>query len=245
MAAGLVTKTVGDGNGGTFTAQFWSSDGTTGGTLSPAPLGLTGIGLDQLHTDLIAATPAGSNIIGKVTTDQTTHGTTDLVAADMTKVAGATIQTGHGTAAGTQRVELPSDGTGVVGLNAGANTIGAIVPVPRATANGTTSSRVLAAATTNATSLKASAGNIARIDLFNVAAYDVFVKFYNKASAPTVGTDTPVWTAPLKAGTGYSSDFLFGKSFATGIAYAITKLVADADTTAVAAGDVTGAIDWV
>jgi hypothetical protein len=32
--------------------------------------------------------PAGSAIIGKVTTDQTTHGTTDLVAADITKIAG-------------------------------------------------------------------------------------------------------------------------------------------------------------
>jgi hypothetical protein len=38
MAAGYVTKTVGDGNGGTFQARFWSSDGTTGGLLYPAPV---------------------------------------------------------------------------------------------------------------------------------------------------------------------------------------------------------------
>jgi hypothetical protein len=57
---------------------------------------------------------AGSAIIGKVTTDQTTHGTTDLVAADITKVAGSAIAQGHGTAAAAIRVELPSDGTGVV-----------------------------------------------------------------------------------------------------------------------------------
>lgn len=118
-------------------------------------------------------------------------------------------------------------------------------PKVPATANGETSSRVNAAATTNATSLKASAGNIANIDVFNVAAYDVYLKFYNKASAPTVGTDTPVWTVPIKAGQGYARSFPSGKSFATGIAYAITKLQADADTTVLVASDVTGAIDWI
>jgi hypothetical protein len=101
--------------------------------------------------------------------------------------------------------------------------------VPRSTASGATSSRVVSAATTNATSLKASAGNLVNIDLFNVAAYDVFVKFYNKASAPTVGTDTPVWTIPIKAAQGFSRTFPLGKSFATGIV----------------AGDVTGSIDWI
>jgi hypothetical protein len=114
-----------------------------------------------------------------------------------------------------------------------------------AAANGATSSRVDAAATTNATSLKASGGNLINIDLFNVAAYAVFVKFYNKASAPTVGTDIPVWTLPLPAGSGYGRSFPAGKSFSAGIAYAITKLQADTDTTVVVAHDVTGAIDWI
>ena len=92
--------------------------------------------LAQLHTDLTTATPAGSNQIGTVglvagaakigivTTDQTTHGTTDLVAADITKVAGAAIAQGHGLAATAVRVELPTDGTGVVGLNAGTALVG-------------------------------------------------------------------------------------------------------------------------
>lgn len=69
---------------------------------------------------------AGTAIIGKVTTDQTTHGTTDLVAADITKVAGSAISQGHGTAATAIRVELPTDGTGNVGLNAGSNNIGTV-----------------------------------------------------------------------------------------------------------------------
>jgi len=121
-----------------------------------------------------------------------------------------------------------------------------VAVTPRANANGTTSSRVVASATSNtSTNLKASAGNLVNIDLFNNAAYDVFVKLYNKATAPTVGTDTPVWTIPIKAGTGFSREFVQGKSFATGIGFGITKLIGDSDTTALTAGDVTGAIDWI
>lgn len=117
--------------------------------------------------------------------------------------------------------------------------------VVTAAGNGYTKSRVNAAASTNATSLKASAGNISSIDVFNVAAYSVFLKLYNKASAPTVGTDTPVWTIPVAAGGGFSREFNAGDSFSTGIAYAITKLQADADTTVVVAGDLTGQIRWI
>jgi hypothetical protein len=114
-----------------------------------------------------------------------------------------------------------------------------------ASANGATASRINAAASTNATSLKASAGNLYTIDVFNVAAYNVFLKLYNKASAPTVGTDTPVMTIPVQAGGGYSKNWPSGFSFSTGIAYAITKLQADSDSTVVVAGDLTGNTLWI
>lgn len=58
---------------------------------------------------------AGSAIIGKVTTDQTTHGTSDLVAADITKLGGATINLGSGAAStGTLRTILASDSPGII-----------------------------------------------------------------------------------------------------------------------------------
>lgn len=44
--------------------------------------------LNSIVTNTGAAIPVGTNVIGKVTTDQTTHGTTDLIAADITKIAG-------------------------------------------------------------------------------------------------------------------------------------------------------------
>lgn len=114
-----------------------------------------------------------------------------------------------------------------------------------ATSNGGTSSRINAANSTNATSLKASAGQVYGIDVFNVAAYNVFLKLYNKASSPTVGTDTPFMTIPVQASGGVSLRWNMGLPMGTGIAYAITKLQADSDTTVVATGDLTGLTLWI
>src|SRR5690242_4134795 len=69
---------------------------------------------------------------------------------------------------------------------------------PAATANVATTSggsndfHLISAATTNATNIKASAGQVYGYDIYNNNAAVRFVKFYNKATAPTVGTDTPI-----------------------------------------------------
>lgn len=118
-------------------------------------------------------------------------------------------------------------------------------PGVSATANGATASRILATASNNLTNLKASAGQLYTIDVFNVAAYNVFLKLYNKASAPVVASDTPIMTIPIQAGGGYSKTWPMGLPFATGIAYAIVKLQADTDNTNVVAGDLTGNIVWI
>ncbi len=104
--------------------------------------------------------------------------------------------------------------------------------------NGATgTSRILsAAATTNATSAKATAGSVRQITGFNAAVTARYLKFYNKASAPTVGTDTPRKTIYLPAGTAFVIDC--NDYYATGIAYALTTGLADADTGALTAGDI-------
>lgn len=102
-----------------------------------------------------------------------------------------------------------------------------------------TSRIVSAAASTNATSAKASAGDLYSIHGYNAAAAPRFLKVYNKASAPTVGTDTPVMTFALAAGQAFDID-CYGHYFSTGIAYALTVNAADADTTALTAGDIVG-----
>lgn len=104
----------------------------------------------------------------------------------------------------------------------------------------TTASRIVsAAATTNATVAKASAGDLLKVVGLKATAANCFLKIYNKATAPTVGTDTPILTLPLFASQAFNFD-LGGLYFSAGISYAITALAADADTTAIAAGDVLG-----
>lgn len=114
-----------------------------------------------------------------------------------------------------------------------------------AAAGPTQSARVMSAATTNATSVKATPGTLASVNLFNSGAAAAFFKLYNKASAPTVGTDVPVWTIAVPAGGSVSYQLATGMVFSLGIAYAITNLVADTDTTAVLLSQVTGMITYV
>jgi len=119
----------------------------------------------------------------------------------------------------------------------GANVVGQVGLEPR-TSGGLSISRTLSAASTNATSVKASAGQVFGYYLFNANAATRYLKLYNKASAPTVGTDTPVATIPIPAGAAANVEFTQGVAFATGIALALTTGVADADTGAVAANEV-------
>lgn len=97
---------------------------------------------------------------------------------------------------------------------------------------------ISAAATTNATLVKNAPGSIYAVTLFNASASNKFLKLYNKATAPTVGTDTPVLTFLLPPGGSTFLDRPAGTFFSIGIGFAITGLAADADTTALAAGDI-------
>lgn len=88
---------------------------------------ITDIGSTTVVSSITAALPAGTNLLGKVGIDQTTPGTTNRVAANLDQVAGSAIAQGHGTAATAIRVELPTDGTGVVGIAAGTAVIGHVI----------------------------------------------------------------------------------------------------------------------
>lgn len=103
-----------------------------------------------------------------------------------------------------------------------------------------TSRLVSCAATTNATGARGQACDLFKIFGLKATAAVAYLKLYNKASAPTVGTDIPVYTLPLQASSPFSFSFDSPHYFSAGLAYAITALPADADTTAVAAGDVLG-----
>jgi hypothetical protein len=102
------------------------------------------------------------------------------------------------------------------------------------------SSRIPSSAnTTNPTSAKAAAGDLINVMGYNSSATVAYLKVYNKASAPTVGTDVPVLTLPLPPTAAFAFDFA-SLYFSTGIAYGLTTDAADAGTTAVAAGAILG-----
>lgn len=109
-----------------------------------------------------------------------------------------------------------------------------------------------AAATTNATSVKATAGTLYGIQCSNPSASIKYLKLYNKASAPTVGTDVPVMTIavpPQNTGTPTAFSLVIGGvvgyRFATGIALATTGNMADTDTTGVAAGELKITLSYI
>lgn len=97
---------------------------------------------------------------------------------------------------------------------------------------------LISAASTNANSVKASAGLVTGYYLVNTASAFRYVKLYNKASSPTVGTDTPrcVFGIPAVSAANIALDLPI--AFETGIGLAIVTGIADSDATAVSANDV-------
>lgn len=169
------------------------------------------------------------------------------------------------TDANTQRVTLASDGPGVQNLATIASNTNVsknsgvidsttqrvvvasdqIVPVsPRANttgSNGTTPYKLISTSSTNANVIKNSGGNLYSIIAIGLTSTVRYLKLYNKATTPTVGTDVPLMTIPVPAntqGAGISIPFSMGANFPLGIGVAITSGSADNDTGAVGAGDV-------
>lgn len=230
-------------NGGTFATQAAQSGTWTvqpGNTANTTAWLVTGTGGTFPVTDsggsltvdgTVAATQSGTWNVGTVTT--------------VTTVAAVTAIT-NALPAGTNAIGKLAANSGVdigdvdvTSISAGTNTIGDVGVVGRTT-GGLTLSNTISAASTNATSVKASAGQVFSIFASNVNAAARYLKLYNKASAPTVGTDTPVATFLIPgntAGAGFSKDITLGLAFSTGIAFAITTGVANADTGAVAASE--------
>lgn len=102
----------------------------------------------------------------------------------------------------------------------------------------TTVKRIASSTTgTNATSVKSGAGRAYSISGYNAGAAARYLKIYDKATAPIVGTDVPIWTEYL-AGNGKFDTFLYGMPFTNGLAFAFTANVADNDTTGVDVGDI-------
>lgn len=107
-------------------------------------------------------------------------------------------------------------------------------------------SKINSAATTNATLLKGGPARLLTVVVNNINAAARFLKLYDKATAPVVGTDVPALTIPIPAGAVVSvclGDR--GVDFTLGLGIAITALGTDADATVVAANEIKAVIAFV
>lgn len=94
-----------------------------------------------------------------------------------------------------------------------------------------------AAASVNSTLVRAGGTDVFNIDGYNNNAAARFLKLYNKATAPTVGTDTPVRTMRLPPTAQFSFSFNPPLYFSLGAGFGASTAAADADTGALTAGD--------
>lgn len=262
-----VTLTAGVPTAGTGTVSTIDNMLGTAGTANTNVLSVQGIasGVAQPVSGTVAATQSGTwnvtNVSGTVslptgaaTSANQTNKTAFTQLTDGTNAA--TTYTSYGTAPSGN---VPGVNAFITNANAnGQTTMSGSAPVTiasnqsalattaaTATTGGSSTSLLIAANSTNATSLKASAGTLYGCQVFNNGATIGYLKFYNKASSPTVGTDTPVKVIMIPASSGAVVDLPpMGVAFGTGIAYAVTAGIANTDTTAVAASEYIINIDY-
>lgn len=237
---------------------FFGVSGTWVGTIVVEGL----IGATWYTTSYVAL--ASGNSATQFTAN--TAGQINVVGFDKVRLRGATLSSGTANVVFNASGQvsnvmldnpLPngSNAIGSVGIT-GVTPTGGRIPVdgsgvtqpvsPRANGSGsggTTFFKLISTAGTNASTVKAGAGNLYSIHAINTNASAVrYLKLYNLASNPTVGTSIPVATFAIPAnslGAGFTLTFSMGPNFSTGIALAITGGVADNDTTAILANEVT------
>lgn len=145
-------------------------------------------------------------------------------AVNVAQVNGVTVLMGNGASGtGAQRVTLANDSTGTVGL------------LPK-TAGGLTTFHLVSAATTNATNLKASAGQVYGWYIYNSNAAARKVAFHNTAGTPTAGASI-YYSLVIPPASGANVFSETGIAFSTGIAITTVTELTDAGNTAVALND--------
>lgn len=135
-----------------------------------------------------------------------------------------------------QKLTFGADGT--------ATDVSASAPLPLqpapVTSGGATPYKIVSSTGTNAASVKASAGTLYGFSLTNTNSSPRFLKLYDKASAPTVGTDSPKFTIAVPRIA--TATWPQGMAFTSGIAVAMTTGAGDGDTGGVAATELTGVL---
>lgn len=96
-------------------------------------------------------------------------------------------------------------------------------------------SRTIGANSTNSTLILGSPCWFCGYTVGNINAAPVYLKIYDKVTAPTVGTDVPIMTIMIPgsaAGAGANIEFKQGVYIAAGLGFGLVNGIADNDTTA-------------
>lgn len=133
---------------------------------------------------------------------------------------------------------------GLYALLAGTLTISGTAQPVAGTSGGSTPYHLISASGTNATNLKASPGQVYGFEISNTNASARYVRFYNDASAPTVGTTTIEKTVQVPGNATVIRAYPVGLQFTAGISFSATGAMGDTDTTSIGAGDLSIDIDY-
>lgn len=187
--------------------------------------------------------PTGASTSAK----QPALGTAGTASADVITIQGIASMTAvkvDGSA-----VTQPVSGTVTVAQTNGANLETAPVATGTVTNTGLESA-IVTAASTNATSVKGSAGNLYGFELYNTTTVIYYLRLYNLSTAPTCSSATgfirSIPIVPASAAGqlgGQISNFAVPIGYSTGIAYCITGGSSSTDNTNAAVG-VFGAIRY-
>jgi hypothetical protein len=204
----------------------------TSGTLTVALRGSSATGAIALDAPL----PAGTNLIGGVNVSQYSGQTPAMASgADGATVPRFTLSTRHEAAATPLAIRISADGTNFTSTSYAI----AVQNIPQAGASSATSPFFPTSGNIVAAFIKASAGNLYALFATNQVAAVTWLCFYNKTTAPVLGTDTPAFALPIPAGAGTGiltipPGAIALASFATGIAWAAATTPAGAAAPATA-----------
>lgn len=241
-----VTRTA-DGAGNLLTsnsttpAAHFALDNNITSILGTAPTTVGKLDVKGADGDVFVRQATASNLNATVV-GTGTFVTQSTLAAETTKVIGVTRSAdGSGN--------LLTSTTNALDVNLKTSSITLNTQEVATATGGYTPSHLISGASTNATSVKGSAGTIGYLTASNINASPRYLKIYNKATAPTVGTDVPVHTFLIPgnaSGAGTNIPIPSeGIALGTGIGLALTTGVADNDTGAVAANDIVVNYGWI
>lgn len=191
-------------------------------------------------TGIIALTTSTASI-GKLAANSGV----DIGDVDVLTINGVAPAFGSGVRGSTvQRVTVATDdvvpasqsGTWTVQPGNTANTTPWLVTQTPGTTGGLTTYHLISAGSTNATNIKASAGQVYGWFLQNNASAIRKVAFHNTSGTPTAGSSV-FFSLTIPAGAAANVSFPNGIPFSTGIAITTVTGQADSDATAVTAND--------